>query len=144
MEKTSKHFVSVAAVISDSNGRALVIRRRDNGQWEPPGGTLEIGETIYAGLRREVKEETGLEVEPESLAGVYKNMKAGVVALVFRCTVLRGTPHETQESSDVTWMTRDEIRERVVEAFAIRLLDGLDHGTVAVRTHDGVNIMHGD
>lgn len=42
---TPKHSVSVAAVITDDQGRALLIQRRDNGHWEPPGGVLELGET---------------------------------------------------------------------------------------------------
>ncbi len=70
----ARHSVSVAGVITDDHGRALLIQRRDNQRWEPPGGVLEPGETIYDGLRREVREETGLEVEPIALTGVYKNM----------------------------------------------------------------------
>jgi 8-oxo-dGTP diphosphatase len=79
------HSVSVAGVMIDENGRTLVIQRRDNGHWEPPGGVLEREESIIEGLLREVREETGLIVEPLVLTGVYKNMRLGVVALVFRC-----------------------------------------------------------
>src|SRR5271166_4286482 len=78
---TPKHSVSVAAVITDDHGRALLIQRRDNRHWEPPGGVLELAETIQDGLRREVAEETGLEIEPIALTGVYKNMPRGIVAL---------------------------------------------------------------
>ena len=77
------HSVSVAGVVIDENGRALVIQRRDNGHWEPPGGVLERDEAIIEGLLREVREETGLIVEPVALTGVYKKMRLGVVALVF-------------------------------------------------------------
>ena len=79
------HSVSVAGVVIDENGRTLVIQRRDNGRWEPPGGILERDESVIEGLLREVREETGLIVEPRALTGVYKNMRLGVVALVFRC-----------------------------------------------------------
>jgi 8-oxo-dGTP pyrophosphatase MutT (NUDIX family) len=58
------HSVSVAGVIVDEQNRAVLIRRRDNLQWEPPGGVLEVDESIHDGLRREVLEETGLVVEP--------------------------------------------------------------------------------
>ena len=73
-ESGPRHSVSVAAAIVDEVGRFLAVRRRDNGRWEPPGGVLELDETIQVGLVREVREETGLEVEPQALTGVYKNM----------------------------------------------------------------------
>ena len=46
---------------------------------------LELAEGIHDGLRREVREETGLDVEPITLTGIYKNLARGIVALVFRC-----------------------------------------------------------
>ena len=46
MNSPPAHSVSVAAVITDDHGRALLIQRRDNGSWEPPGGVLELGESI--------------------------------------------------------------------------------------------------
>jgi 8-oxo-dGTP pyrophosphatase MutT (NUDIX family) len=47
---TPRHSVSIAAVITDDHGRALLIQRRDNHRWEPPGGVLELGETIEDGV----------------------------------------------------------------------------------------------
>ena len=87
----ARHSVSVAGVITDDHGRALLIQRRDNHHWEPPGGVLELGESIHDGLRREVREETGLDVEPVTLTGVYKNMNRGIIALVFRCKIPAGS-----------------------------------------------------
>ncbi|MGR3936071.1 NUDIX hydrolase, partial [Streptomyces sp. BRA346] len=46
MSTERPHSVSVAGVIVDDAGRALLIKRRDNGKWEPPGGVLEREETI--------------------------------------------------------------------------------------------------
>ena len=91
-----------AAVVTDETGRILVIRRRDNGAWQIPGGILEPDETVQDGVRREVEEETGVTVEPQRLTGVYKNMRLGVVALVFRARVVAGTPHPTAESTAVS------------------------------------------
>ncbi len=45
------------AVILDSSGRALFVRRSDNGQWVMPAGSLEVNESIVDCLRREVREE---------------------------------------------------------------------------------------
>ena len=47
-------------------------RGRDNHHWEPPGGVLELAGSIEDGLRREVREETGVDIEPDTLSGVYK------------------------------------------------------------------------
>nr|WP_238344957.1 NUDIX domain-containing protein [Actinopolymorpha cephalotaxi] len=138
-----RHSVSVAAAVLDGHGRVLAIRRRDNGHWEPPGGVVELGEAIHDGLRREVEEETGLRVEPDVLTGVYKNMLRGVVALVFRCHVVGGTERTSDETDRVAWLTPDQIRDRMSEAYAIRLLDALPTGEPrpAVRTHDGEHLI---
>src|SRR6266536_6037972 len=96
---TPRHSVSVAAVITDDHGRALLIQRRDNHHWEAPGGVLELGETIEEGLRREVREETGLDIEPDQLTGLYKNMVRGVIALVFHCKITGGTLTATDEAA---------------------------------------------
>ena len=137
---TPRHSVSVAAAIVNDDGRLLAIRRRDNGHWEPPGGVLELDETIEEGLVREVREETGLTVRPERLTGVYKNMERGIVALVFRCCVVAGQQTSTAEAAEVTWFTADEVRKRLDEAYAVRLLDGLLDGPPKVRIHDGVRL----
>ncbi|GAA2576824.1 NUDIX hydrolase [Actinomadura fulvescens] len=138
----SRHSVSVAGVIVDDQGRALLIQRRDNGHWEAPGGVLEQDEDIITGLRREVQEETGLDVTPIALTGVYKNMSRGIVALVFRCKAENGTLQETNESSAFRWVTAGEVIELADEAFAIRVVDALtNHASVPVRQHDGVRML---
>jgi ADP-ribose pyrophosphatase YjhB (NUDIX family) len=134
--------VSVAGVIVDDNGRALLIHRRDNGHWEPPGGVLQHGETIDAGLRREIHEETGLEVEPVRLTGVYQNLRRQIVALVFRCRAVTGELTENPEAAAFHWATPDEVRAIVSEAYAVRVLDALDTAeTLPIRAHDGTSLL---
>lgn len=99
--ETPRHSVSVAAAVIDDDDRILAIRRRDNGQWEPPRGVLELDESIHDGLVREVQEETGLTISPGPLTGVYKNMARGIVALVFRCSVVDGSPATSAEAVEV-------------------------------------------
>jgi ADP-ribose pyrophosphatase YjhB (NUDIX family) len=141
---TPRHSVSVAAVVLDDAGRALVIQRRDNGAWQLPGGVLELDEPIEAGVRREVLEETGLEVAVGRLTGVYKNMKLGVVALVFRAEVVGGTAGPTEESSAVDWWPAAKVAAEMNETFAARILDALEEsGAPAVRAHDGVAFIGG-
>jgi 8-oxo-dGTP diphosphatase len=140
-ESSPRHSVSVAAAIVDMGGQLLAVRRRDNGRWEPPGGILELHETIQAGLVREVREETGLEVEPQVLSGVYKNMHRGIVALVFRCRIIGGEPRPTQEAEQVSWLSPEEVRNLMDEAYATRLLDALRPGPAAIRAHDGLSLL---
>jgi 8-oxo-dGTP diphosphatase len=136
------HSVSVAGVVLDDRGRALLIQRRDNHRWEPPGGVLELGESIDDGLRREVREETGLYVEPETLTGVYKNMKRGIIALVFRCRVTGGELSVSAEAEAFRWVTESDISQLAAEAYAVRVLDSLrSTGPAAIRKHDGTQLL---
>lgn len=133
-----QHSVSVAGVVVRQDGRVLVIRRADNGRWEPPGGVLERDEAIEEGVRREVYEETGIEAHVERLTGVYKNMTMGVVALVFRCSPAGGHEQLSDESTAVAWLTPDEVMTRMSEAYSVRIADALtDDQAPRVRTHDG-------
>jgi 8-oxo-dGTP diphosphatase len=137
----NRHSVSVAAVITDEHDRVLVVQRRDNGKWEIPGGILELHESIHDGVRREVEEETGVQIEPERLTGVYKNLKLGVVALVFRARIVSGQPGPTEESQRVDWWTRDAVSAQMAETFAVRVTDALDAEQPAIRVHDGVHVL---
>lgn len=140
MGGTPTHSVSVAGIVVRADRRVLVVQRRDNGHWEPPGGVLELAETFEEGVRREVAEETGVLVEVERLTGAYKNVPRGIVALVFRCRPAAGTPIPTDESRRVAWFTAAEVRQHMAPAYAVRVLDALD-GVVAARAHDGINMI---
>lgn len=124
----------------DDAGRILAIRRRDNDQWEPPGGILEPNEEIHEGLVREIREETGLQVFPIGLSGIYKNMSKGIVALVFKCRVVSGHPIPTEEATEVRFLTPDQVKELMDQAYACRLLDALEN-EVSIRSHDGVKLL---
>jgi 8-oxo-dGTP diphosphatase len=137
-----RHSVSISGVITDDHGRVLLVRRRDNQHWEPPGGVLELCETIHDGLRREIREETGLDIEPDRLTGVYKNMPRGIIALVFRCKITGGQLTTNDEVTAFRWADQDAIRQLTTEAYAIRLLDAMRTETApAVREHDGTRLL---
>jgi 8-oxo-dGTP diphosphatase len=128
-------------VVLDGQGRFLAIRRRDTGAWQLPGGVLELDERIEQGVRREVLEETGVLVEPERLTGVYKHTGRGIVALVFRCRRVGGVERTSDESSAVTWLTDEQVRELVEPVFAVRMLDAVAGPWPHVRDHDGVRLL---
>ncbi len=142
MTETHRYSVSVAAAVVREDGKFLAIKRRDNGHWELPGGVLEPGETASAGVVREVEEETGLVVEPVRLSGVYQNMTRDILALVFLARQVAGEPRTSDESVQVDWLTADQVRERMTEAYAVRLLDAVqEHDATPVRAHDGRNLL---
>jgi 8-oxo-dGTP diphosphatase len=108
----------------------------------PPGGVLELCEAIHDGLRREVREETGLDVEPVVLTGVYKNMTRRIIAMVFRCEITGGSLTTTDETADFRWATPDVIADMAAEAYAIRVIDAMrEQHAPALREHDGKRLV---
>jgi 8-oxo-dGTP pyrophosphatase MutT (NUDIX family) len=63
--------VATRAVIRDSGGRVLFTRRADNGTWVMPSGALELEETLFEGMQREVREESGLTVIAAAPMAIY-------------------------------------------------------------------------
>lgn len=144
MEPTQspRHSVSVAGVILDAEGsHVLLVKRRDNGRWEPPGGVLELNESIEAGLRREIREETGVEVEVGPLTGVYKNMSQGIVALVYRCRAATLPTQQTDEASEIKWHRVEVVGDLMPAAYAIRIADAVTPRRVATRAHNGTSLI---
>jgi ADP-ribose pyrophosphatase YjhB (NUDIX family) len=105
---------AASAIVVDGQGRVLLHRRSDNELWSIPGGAMEIGESIGQTVVREVREETGLEVEPRRIVGVYTD-PGHVVAydgevrqqfsVCIECRVAGGTLTISDESLDVgSWL----------------------------------------
>ena len=110
---------SASAVVTDELGRILLIKRRDNKLWALPGGGHDVGETIEQTAVREVKEETGLDVEVTALTGIYTD-PAHIVAftngevrqqfsLCFTTRQTGGTLAIDHESTDIAWTHPDDI-----------------------------------
>ena len=93
---------SVIASLVDNDGRVLLLERSDGDDlWGFPGGAMEPGEGAVQALRREVCEETGLEVEPVGLIGVYSSPdfafeypngdRVQPVSVLFDCRIVGGS-----------------------------------------------------
>jgi 8-oxo-dGTP diphosphatase len=116
---------SVAAyAVVEEEGGVLLTRRRDSNEWVLPGGTVETGEAPWETVVREVGEETGLEVEIESLIGVYVKRREADLVLLFRARPTGGDLRTSDESEEVAFFPRDGLpggttrndRERIDDA----------------------------
>ncbi|WP_182881647.1 NUDIX hydrolase [Microbispora sp. H10949] len=141
MSELPRHSVSVTAAVFRDDGRVLAIRREDDGRWVPPGGVVELDESPEQAVIREVLEETGVQIKPEILTGVYKNMVLGVVSLTFRCHAVAGEPRPSDEALESTWLTLEEVESRMPEARGIRIMDALREDGPFVRVHDGTRLL---
>jgi 8-oxo-dGTP diphosphatase len=112
--------LGVAAVIWNGRGDVLLIRRAKEprkGQWSLPGGKLEFGETLIEGVRREVREETGLEVEILGLIDVAETIRdaeAGAandhfVLIDYSARVISGTAVAASDAAEARWFALAEL-----------------------------------
>jgi len=116
--------IAVYALIFD-DGRVLLAHRRDIDWWNLPGGGMEIGETVEEATCREVKEETGLEVQVERLVGVYSKPQKQEVVLTFRCRVTGGELQATEESRACSYFSPDALPRNTLPKHRERILDAL-------------------
>ncbi len=116
--------------------RVLLHRRGDNGMWGVPGGAMELGERIDQTLVREVREETGLEVEPIRLIGVYSDPQwtatypQGDVVQVFvahfECRTIGGMLRaDGVETIDLRWFPLGDLPADLPERMRVRIADAL-------------------
>ena len=113
-ERPARPVLGAAAVVVH-DGRVLLIRRGhapDAGEWSIPGGGVELGEPLEAALRREIAEETGLDVVVGEFLEVYERIErdeAGVVRfhfviLDYRCTLAGGTLRAGDDAVEAAWV----------------------------------------
>jgi 8-oxo-dGTP pyrophosphatase MutT (NUDIX family) len=109
---------SVHGVVCNDKGAILLHAREDHASWALPGGKLESGESIMECLKREMLEETGLNVSPEKLLGVFSSpeyvlsVKGRVfqpLLIVFLCNVKTPELKVGPESLSFMWMDQNNI-----------------------------------
>jgi len=119
--------------VLERDGRALLARRRHEprkGYWDLPGGFLEEGEEALDGLRREFREETGLQVEPVEWVGVFVDRYEHQFVLSLSWIVQGdGEPVAADDAEELAWFAPDELPEEmafasqapVLRAWALRM-----------------------
>ncbi len=103
----------VAAVVLVTNGDKLVLVRRgvepEMGKWSFPSGFMNRGEVVEDAAKREVKEETGLIIELDSLVGIYSSQDSPVVLAVYAATATGGTLRAGHDATEVGLFPPDEL-----------------------------------
>ncbi len=115
----SRPFLGVGALIFDARKILLVERGKDplKGYWSLPGGILETGEKLEEGIRREVREETGLEVEPLSIFEVFERIMPDAegrpeyhyVLIDYLCRPVGGRLEAASDVSRAAWVAEQSL-----------------------------------
>ena len=135
---------AASVVVTNDEGLILLQRRTDNNLWALPGGTMDIGETISECARREVREETGLDVELQGIVGIYSDpghvfaYDDGEVrqefSICFSARPVAGSLTVSGESHDVRYFAPAEIADLpMVESIRLRITDYLADRGPALR-----------
>jgi ADP-ribose pyrophosphatase YjhB (NUDIX family) len=125
--------VIVRGDASPAAPRALLIRRGSEplkGQWSIPGGTLQLGETLEAGVCRELQEETGLEVRVLELIEVFERIMPGesdrpqyhFVIADYLCEPVGGQARAGSDVTDLAFATEEELSGYGLTPTATRVL----------------------
>jgi 8-oxo-dGTP diphosphatase len=111
--------VGVGALIFNKEGKILLALRsqhakNERGTWEIPGGAIAFGETLHEGLKREMREELGIEIEVGEMVQlcdhIISDEKQHWVSPTYKCVITKGTPTilEPEKCDDIGWFTLDE------------------------------------
>ena len=124
------HIVAVGAFVENGNNEILLVKTRRTGHWVFPGGQVEVGENLIDGVSREVKEESGIDVNVSRLVGITSKTgtyegQSGVkevptkVILDFVCEPISGELTTSDETSDSRWVPKEEVLD-MISAPALR------------------------
>ncbi|MFD9691194.1 NUDIX hydrolase [Kitasatospora sp. NPDC059088] len=128
---------SVTAVVRDTDGRLLLIHKTDNNLWALPGGGHDIGESVADTVVREVREETGIDVEVVSVVGLYTDpghvmaYDDGEVrqqfSICFRARPVGGALRTSSESKEVRWVNPADLDDLDIHpSMRLRIKHGLE------------------
>ena len=117
----SRPFLGVGALIFDDKKILLVERGKEplKGYWSLPGGILESGEKLEAAIRREVREETGLEIEPLSVFEIFERIMPDAggrpeyhyVLIDYVCRPSGGHLQAASDVSSAVWVAKENLAE---------------------------------
>lgn len=128
----SRFAVTAGAVITDKDGRVLLLKHRfrPGSGWGLPGGYLNKGEQPQAALKRELREEAGLEVEDLELVTTRTFKKPQQLEIVFRCRAVGDTAELNYEIEEARWFNLDELPDELPDDQSHLIKRALSNGAV--------------
>lgn len=122
--------IAVSALINDGEGRFLLLKRSEAskhfaGEWEPPGGKIDSGESFDEALIREVKEESGLDIAIDGLAGAteFEVPKIRVVLIHMKAHIVSGKIQLSDEHEDYVWLFPEKFSSKQLAPKIINFKD---------------------
>lgn len=123
MDDLPRQVVAVFVFIRQDNTILLVRQNYGKRYWSLPGGVVEMGESIDQAAIREVKEETGLDIEIRRVVGLYSKPDEQALAITLEGEAIGETLHPDHEVSECEYFEFDCLPEPVREHFLQRLSD---------------------
>lgn len=131
-EYPQRPILGVAGVVIHED-RVLLIRRGQpplEGAWSIPGGALEVGETVADGVRRELREETGLDVRVSALIEVFERIEPGIgatpryhyVVLDYLCERIGGDAIPGGDAAAVAWVNEQDLPDYLLTQAATQVI----------------------
>lgn len=131
-EYPERPIIGVGGVVI-SDGRVLLVRRASpplQGRWSIPGGILEVGETLIEGVRRELAEETGIDVRVRTLIEVFERIDRDAsgklqyhfVVLDYLCEAAQGTARAGSDVTEAAWAAPAELERYALTEIASRVI----------------------
>ena len=110
------------------------------GYWSLPGGILEVGERLLDGVRREVLEETGLEIEPLSVFEIFERIMPDAegraeyhyVLIDYVCRVTGGALQAASDVSAVAWVPREQLKEYQITEGTLAVVERAFQGAASI------------
>jgi 8-oxo-dGTP diphosphatase len=138
--------VGVGAIIVDEQGRLFLARRgpqakNERGLWEFPGGAVEFGERLADALKREIREEYGIEIEVLELLDVADHILPDEgqhwVSPSFICAIVSGEPaiREKAKCIEIGWFAPDEMPKDLTQVTRTNLMHYRQHKRGGINTH---------
>lgn len=126
----ARFTVTAAGIISDPNGRVLLLKHRfrAGSGWGIPGGFLEAGEQPEDGLRRELREEIGVELQSVKLYKARTFKTARQIEIIFRGRTRDSATPQSNEIKKAAWFTLESLPEGLPDDQRQLIKDVFDHG----------------